>query len=157
MACAEELPLLSNYLSLQCLRCFANSSNLSSTMFCPPENTEASSNTKFVQFFPGRPLHLLLWVGVHLRRYIGIRVYGILETCPNQRSRFAQIQFIRSCFKHCDNNLCHPLSQLFTSSYDTGYILREWKLDKILPVHKKGSKKQCLVMKTFKRIMMDEF
>ena len=33
---------LCRIISLQCLRCSANSSNLSSTMFCSPENTEAS-------------------------------------------------------------------------------------------------------------------
>ena len=44
---------------LQCLRCSAKSSKISCTMFCSPENTEASSTSQFIQFFSGRSLNLL--------------------------------------------------------------------------------------------------
>ena len=68
--------------------------------------------------------------------------------------------------KYCAGSLCHPFSLLFTLSYNTGYIPREWKLANVVPVHKKGSKDNVenyrpisltsLVMKTFERIIKDE-
>ena len=81
---------LCRIVSLHCLRCSANPSNLSSTMFCSPETTEAPSKTQFIQFFLGRPIDLLPLVGVNFRRYLGIRVPGILETCPYQHWQSVQ-------------------------------------------------------------------
>ena len=55
---------------------------------------------------------------------------------------------------------------MYTISYNTGCIPKEWKLGHIVPVHKKGSKENIenyrpisltsLVMKTFERILKDE-
>ena len=47
--------------------------------------------------------------------------------------------------------------------YNTGYIPLEWKLDNVVPIHKKDDKKKVvnyrpisLVMKAFERILYDE-
>ena len=68
--------------------------------------------------------------------------------------------------KNCAVGLAYPLSLIFTLSYNTGYIPQEWKMANIVPVFKKGCKKNVenyrpisltsLVMKTFERIMKDE-
>ena len=68
--------------------------------------------------------------------------------------------------KFCASSLSHPLSLLFTISYNTGCIPKDWKTANVVPVHKKGSKDNIenyrpisltsLVMKTFERILKDE-
>ena len=68
--------------------------------------------------------------------------------------------------KNCAVGLAYPLSLLFTLSYNTGYLPREWKVAHVVPVFKKGCKDNVenyrpisltsLVMKTFERIMKDE-
>ena len=42
--------------------------------------------------------------------------------------------------KNCSSSLSKPLSILFRKSYETGTIPSEWKLDNVVPIHKKGSK-----------------
>ena len=42
--------------------------------------------------------------------------------------------------KNCAVSLSTPLSLLFSLSYNTGNIPKEWKVANVVPVHKKGSK-----------------
>ena len=68
--------------------------------------------------------------------------------------------------KNCATSLSQPLSLLFSLSYNSGSIPKEWKIANVVPVHKKGSKDDVqsyrpisltsLVMKTFERIIKDE-
>ena len=68
--------------------------------------------------------------------------------------------------KHCASSIAYPLSLIFKTSYNTGYIPKEWKLANVVPVHKKGSKASaenyrpisltCLVMKIFEKVIRDE-
>ena len=44
--------------------------------------------------------------------------------------------------KDAHNVLLEPLSNLFTTIYKTGLIPEQWKASKIVPIVKKGSKKQ---------------
>ena len=80
---------LCRIISRQCLRFPANSRTSSSTMSGSPVNSAASSKTHFNQVFLGRPRDLLPCAGVQSSKYLGSLVSGILETCPNQRRRFA--------------------------------------------------------------------
>ena len=80
---------LCRIISRQCLRFPANSRTSSSTMSGSPVNSAASSKTHFNQVFLGRPRDLLPCAGVQSSKYLGSLVSGILETCPNQRKRFA--------------------------------------------------------------------
>jgi hypothetical protein len=67
----------------------------------------------------------------------------------------------------CATSLSQPLSLLLSLSYNSGSIPKEWKIANLVPVHKKGSKDDVenyhpisltsLVMKTFERIIKDEF
>ncbi|HBI40457.1 MAG TPA: hypothetical protein DDY16_05865 [Tenacibaculum sp.] len=68
--------------------------------------------------------------------------------------------------KNCASSLAFPLSTLFTLSYNSGSLPKDWKIANVVPVHKKGSKDDVenyrpisltsLVMKTFERILKDE-
>ena len=68
--------------------------------------------------------------------------------------------------KNCAASLSTPLSLIFSLSYNTGSIPKEWKVANVVPVHKKGSKDDVenyrpisltsLVMKTFERIIKEE-
>ena len=68
--------------------------------------------------------------------------------------------------KKCAASLSTPLSLLFSLSYNTGSIPKEWKMANIVPVHKKGSKDDIenyrpisltsLVMKTLERVIKEE-
>ena len=68
--------------------------------------------------------------------------------------------------KNCAVSLSTPLSLLFSLSYNTGSIPKEWKVANVVPVHKKGSKDDVenyrpisltsLVMKSFERIIKEE-
>ena len=80
---------LCRIISLQCVRCLANSFALSSWMSASPEKVAVSSRTHFCQFLLGRPLDLLPWAGFQSSRYLGVLCSGIRETCPNQRNLFA--------------------------------------------------------------------
>ena len=42
--------------------------------------------------------------------------------------------------KNCADTLCFPLARLFQLSYDLGVVPWDWKVAKIVPVHKKKSK-----------------
>ena len=42
--------------------------------------------------------------------------------------------------KNCADSLCHPLARLFQLSYDQGVVPTEWKIAKVVPIHKKKSK-----------------
>ena len=68
--------------------------------------------------------------------------------------------------KCCSSSLAKPLSLLFTLSYSSGSIPNEWKLANVVPVHKKGSKKDvtnyrpisltCIIMKVYERVIRQE-
>ena len=68
--------------------------------------------------------------------------------------------------KNCATSLAYPLSTLFTLSYNSGFLPKDWKIANVVPVHKKGSKDDIenyrpisltsLVMKIFERILKDE-
>ena len=68
--------------------------------------------------------------------------------------------------KHCAASLAHPLSLIFTLSYNSGSLPGDWKVANVVPVHKKGSKENIenyrpisltsLVMKAFERILKEE-
>ena len=68
--------------------------------------------------------------------------------------------------KFCAVSLAYPLSIMFNISYNTGVDPKEWKLENVVPIHKKGSKENVenyrpisltsLVMKTFERILKDK-
>ena len=68
--------------------------------------------------------------------------------------------------KHCARSLAHPLSVIFTLSYNSGCVPKDWRSANVVPVFKKGSKDDvtnyrpisltCLVMKIFERILKDE-
>jgi len=42
--------------------------------------------------------------------------------------------------KNCSDSLCYPLARLFQLSYDQGVVPSEWKIAKVVPIHKKKSK-----------------
>ena len=68
--------------------------------------------------------------------------------------------------KHCARSLAPPLSVIFTLSYNSGCVPKDWRSANVVPVFKKGSKDDvtnyrpisltCLVMKIFERILKDE-
>ena len=68
--------------------------------------------------------------------------------------------------KNCAVGLAFPLTCIFKSSYNSGYIPDEWKLANVVPIFKKGDKANvenyrpisltCLVMKVFERIIKEK-
>ena len=69
-------------------------------------------------------------------------------------------------FKKCSRVLAKPLSLIFTVIYNTGMLPEEWKLSNVIPVFKKGDKKDvqnyrpisltCIAAKVMERVMYDE-
>ena len=69
-------------------------------------------------------------------------------------------------FKKCSRVLAKPLSLIFTVIYNTGLLPEEWKLSNVIPVFKKGDKKDvqnyrpisltCIAAKVMERVMYDE-
>ena len=63
-------------------------------------------------------------------------------------------------------NHYHTRYTLFILAYNTGYLMSEWKLANVVPIHKKDDKSKVvnyrpisltsLVMKVFERILYDE-
>ena len=68
--------------------------------------------------------------------------------------------------KNCAVGLAFPLTCIFKTSYNCGYIPQEWKMANVVPIFKKGSKSEvknyrpisltCLVMKVFERIIKEK-
>ena len=69
-------------------------------------------------------------------------------------------------FKKCSRVLAKPLSLIFTAIYNTGMLPEEWKLSNVIPMFKKGDKKDeqnyrpisltCIAAKVMERVMYDE-
>ena len=68
--------------------------------------------------------------------------------------------------KKCAYVLTKPLSLIYTVIYNTGILPEEWKLSNVVPVFKKGDKKDvenyrpisltCIAAKVMERVMYDE-
>ena len=68
--------------------------------------------------------------------------------------------------KNCSRSLAKPLAFLFSKSYTSGTLPKEWKSALVVPVHKKGSKADvenyrpisltCIIVKVMERIVRDE-
>ena len=68
--------------------------------------------------------------------------------------------------KNCAVGLAFPLTCIFRTSYNSGYIPDEWKLANVVPIFKKGDKSNvenyrpisltCLVMKVFERLIKEK-
>ena len=68
--------------------------------------------------------------------------------------------------KNCSESLAYPLLLILKLLYNTGSLPKEWKLENVVPIHKKGGKDDiknyrpisltCLVMKLFERILKEE-
>ncbi|KAL5253133.1 hypothetical protein ACHWQZ_G015785 [Mnemiopsis leidyi] len=89
------------------------------------------------------------------------RIISLLkEVNPNKASGPDGIH--GQVLKHCARSLAHPLSVIFTLSYNSGCVPKDWRTANVVPVFKKGSKDDItnyrpisltsLVMKIFERI-----
>ena len=67
--------------------------------------------------------------------------------------------------KNCAMSLCEPLHHLFVQCFNQSYLPEEWRIHKIVPIHKSGDKSSvrnycpisllCCVSKVLERIVFN--